>query len=307
MSCLALGAFCYEEKHKQEFEETNSLIKKNTKPCPKCGVPIEKKSGCNHMKCPMCKCSFCWLCLQEIEDTPTPSHYKPYNIGGCPGKQFQETEETTCEDRMGTVVMCLFNIIAMPLALALTVAFSLACSCCCFLGAASTEEPAYAGLSFARKLIKFTVDTIYRLYEVTEIFITLSIMTIIGLVIMIAALPILFCVACLCESPERNGTDVSTPWSCPRCTFDNEQGARCEMCDFERPLAQPDLENADSSPVETGPTGPDAAAAGLGAAAAAAGSELAEIPRPSRATGELQEVQPPATTGSNDVVIPITT
>jgi len=38
-------------------------MKANTKPCPKCGVQIEKNQGCNNMNCSKCKFSYCWLCL----------------------------------------------------------------------------------------------------------------------------------------------------------------------------------------------------------------------------------------------------
>ena len=30
--------------------------------CPKCGVPIEKNEGCNHMSCPQCNHYWCWAC-----------------------------------------------------------------------------------------------------------------------------------------------------------------------------------------------------------------------------------------------------
>ncbi|CAD5126134.1 DgyrCDS14303 [Dimorphilus gyrociliatus] len=37
----------------------------NSKPCPSCKSPIQKKEGCNHMKCSKCKHDFCWVCLES--------------------------------------------------------------------------------------------------------------------------------------------------------------------------------------------------------------------------------------------------
>lgn len=71
-------------------------IKTNTRPCPKCNVPIEKDDGCNHMTCtnPACRHEFCWICRKDWklhgtatggffrcniwqEDQPTPDGTKP--------------------------------------------------------------------------------------------------------------------------------------------------------------------------------------------------------------------------------------
>ncbi|KAI0038575.1 hypothetical protein FA95DRAFT_1505347 [Auriscalpium vulgare] len=37
------------------------------KPCPRCGVDIQKSAGCNHMTCAACKTHMCWACMKMFE------------------------------------------------------------------------------------------------------------------------------------------------------------------------------------------------------------------------------------------------
>lgn len=56
---------CLEQKTehhecKKETVENIKAIKKNTRPCPKCNIPIEKDGGCDQMYCVYCDVSFFW-------------------------------------------------------------------------------------------------------------------------------------------------------------------------------------------------------------------------------------------------------
>ncbi|KAF2003928.1 hypothetical protein P154DRAFT_382789, partial [Amniculicola lignicola CBS 123094] len=48
-------------------EELEKWKKENdVRDCPKCGVPIEKAFGCNHMECISCRIHICWFCMKTF-------------------------------------------------------------------------------------------------------------------------------------------------------------------------------------------------------------------------------------------------
>lgn len=51
-------------KVKAEDFEAKNWILRNTKPCPKCHVNIQKNGGCMHITC-KCKFEFCWVCMGD--------------------------------------------------------------------------------------------------------------------------------------------------------------------------------------------------------------------------------------------------
>jgi len=57
----------------EEEMESRKIKHLTTKPCPKCGVPIEKNGGCSHMTCTRgqggCGYEFCWHCLGDYHTT----------------------------------------------------------------------------------------------------------------------------------------------------------------------------------------------------------------------------------------------
>lgn len=100
-------AECHEEKNSRIDDEhvcnedakaTIAMIRRDTKPCPKCSIPIEKVSGCSQMWCVSCRTTFDWNTMKiETGYIHNPEYLRwmrennreiarnPYDIygGGC--------------------------------------------------------------------------------------------------------------------------------------------------------------------------------------------------------------------------------
>lgn len=77
MYCFYQSCFICKEIYKENHICENKNLLKNVpndilssfgdinkiKQCPKCKIVIEKKTGCNSVKCINCKITFCWQCL----------------------------------------------------------------------------------------------------------------------------------------------------------------------------------------------------------------------------------------------------
>jgi len=179
----------YERKHHRENLINAALIAKISKPCPKCKSPIQKRSGCNHMKCPKCQASFCWLCMSEIEDKPMPDHFKETNLtSGCRGKQFGgpgSPQENRPVGPCGVCVRSFFALfvllfVALPSAILTLITFIVISPCLC--GCAPFCHVPRGDLG------RFVIYSIFRVYSGL---ITSILLFIIGLV----SLPC-FCIFC---------------------------------------------------------------------------------------------------------------
>jgi hypothetical protein len=58
--------------------KTMKLLKKDTKPCPKCGTMIQKLSGCRQMWCPDCHTAFDWVTGQIETGRIHNPHYMEF-------------------------------------------------------------------------------------------------------------------------------------------------------------------------------------------------------------------------------------
>lgn len=61
--------------------KTMKLLKKDTKPCPKCGTMIQKLSGCRQMWCPDCHTAFDWVTGQIETGRIHNPHYVEFRRG----------------------------------------------------------------------------------------------------------------------------------------------------------------------------------------------------------------------------------
>ena len=74
--------------------ETVALLKKDTKPCPKCGTMIFKISGCSQMWCPDCHTAFDWNTMKIETGRIHNPHYYEFNRAG--GRANREHGDIPC-------------------------------------------------------------------------------------------------------------------------------------------------------------------------------------------------------------------
>jgi len=72
--CRQLKQAYVDEDHECKDADVESVkfLRKDTKPCPSCGVPIHKIAGCSHMWCTACHTAFCWSSLKLLN--PARAH-----------------------------------------------------------------------------------------------------------------------------------------------------------------------------------------------------------------------------------------
>ncbi|CAF1276620.1 unnamed protein product [Rotaria sordida] len=83
--------------------ENIQIIEQCTKPCPSCGVRIEKNGGCQHMHCRACQIHFCWVCgWYGGTYSPHPCEIKPEKFQASLPLDMNEKFEQILHDKNGT-------------------------------------------------------------------------------------------------------------------------------------------------------------------------------------------------------------
>lgn len=95
LTCIHHKVKLHEGMSCEEYDYSRAPVKfdKKTKPCPNCGMGIERSGGCDYMRCRKraggCGAEFCWLCfalftgqdgirsLGNSQYTATCKHFRP--------------------------------------------------------------------------------------------------------------------------------------------------------------------------------------------------------------------------------------
>ena len=126
---LCDGYFCEHCNEKIENDhvcdpdavKTMELLKKDTKPCPKCGTVIQKLSGCSQMWCPDCHTAFDWRTGQIETGRIHNPHYMEFKRGRISSREhadipcggvpsFRELREINASDDIMRFAMVLYQL-----------------------------------------------------------------------------------------------------------------------------------------------------------------------------------------------------
>lgn len=86
-----------EEQHECSEDDvaTATLLMKDSKPCPECGVPIHRIDGCSHMFCTQCKTPFDWKTMKIQRNGNSNPHYYEWLRTNTPSTVNTSSEEDT--------------------------------------------------------------------------------------------------------------------------------------------------------------------------------------------------------------------
>jgi len=85
----------------EDVKATAALIKKETKPCPKCGMGISKIDGCDQMWCVSCQTPFSWTTGRQVFGVVHNPHYYQWLRGQNGGEAPRVAGDIPCGGLVG--------------------------------------------------------------------------------------------------------------------------------------------------------------------------------------------------------------
>ena len=85
----------------EDAKATAALIKKETKPCPKCGMAISKIDGCDQMWCVSCQTPFSWATGRQVFGVVHNPHYYQWLRGQNGGEAPRVAGDIPCGGLVG--------------------------------------------------------------------------------------------------------------------------------------------------------------------------------------------------------------
>ncbi|CAB4288084.1 unnamed protein product [Prunus armeniaca] len=80
MECWEFQELNDDERGREDIQLRNLANMEDWKRCPNCKFYVEKKTGCNFMKC-RCRATFCYRCGQSLSLPKNQRHYCSYCTG----------------------------------------------------------------------------------------------------------------------------------------------------------------------------------------------------------------------------------
>lgn len=108
--CKCQEAKNEEHKCNEDVLETLALLKKDTKPCPKCKIPIYKIQGCDQMFCVECKTAFSWRTGNIQTGVIHNPHYFEWLRNTTNGNIPRQPGDDPCEIELDKALQQLFSI-----------------------------------------------------------------------------------------------------------------------------------------------------------------------------------------------------
>jgi len=95
---------CSAAKQAEDEKSVAEMRAMGAKPCPKCGINIDKDGGCDHMTCNTCRHNFCWQCLVPYDANVRHAEGCPHGRVGVAVEAGNWVQDNLNEDQINRLI-----------------------------------------------------------------------------------------------------------------------------------------------------------------------------------------------------------